>query len=211
MGVISSGSKASIIGMIAGILLSLFIYLLKSNRKTAVILMGVTIVTIGITLFSLISKEVHYLRGLTDIHRMERSINNRESIWKDQINDFSKKPEYFLIGMGKSIRLERHDESHSQYVRTLIETGLIGFSIFFFLICCILKITKREIIKRQNSLTIGLSAGIFCSTIALLIVGVTAEVFLVVRIMMIYWFFVALTMFAIYNQKNNNKYENLSK
>ena len=121
----------------------------------------------------------------------------RTWVWKNQVNAFLKHNQlYLLFGMGKSVS-PVYEESHSQYVRNFIETGIIGSLVFFFLIGMILKKTLHEFARGKDPFLVALCAGAFVSTLAMLVMAIAAEVFLSVKIDEIYWSLTALTMAVI--------------
>ncbi|GAG60009.1 unnamed protein product, partial [marine sediment metagenome] len=195
IGIISSGSRTCILGLILVVVLSLFFYQFKYGvLRSVFILLGLLII-IGV-IFSFVSDKVPYILRLQP-EIVLKSINNRSEIWKAQIDRVPENLFYYFFGMGKSIRLYGREESHSQYIRNFIETGLIGSLIFFFLIFVIIKKAFRGFLLRKEPLLIGLSSGLLVSTIAMLFISIAAEGFLVVKINEIYWFFVAITMAAL--------------
>ncbi len=205
IGVISSGSRTSILGLILVVVLSLFFYQIKYGVvKSVFTLLGLLII-IGI-IFSFVSGKVPYILGLQP-EKVLGSIIVRSGIWKAQIETMPEKLFYYLFGMGKSVRLYT-EESHSQYIRNFIETGLIGSLIFFFLIFVIIKKAFRGFLLRKDPLLIGLSSGLLVSTIAMLFISIVAEGFLVVKINEIYWFFAAITMAALSNKIKVNELKN---
>jgi O-antigen ligase len=196
IGVISSGSRTAILGLIVVIILSLFFYQFKCGMiKSVLITLGMMVI-IGV-MFYFISDKVPYILNLRP-ERALKSINGRSGIWIAQLEAMPEKTFYYLFGMGKSVwvRLSA-EESHSQYVRNFIETGIVGSLIFFFLIFVIIKKSFREFLSSKESLLTGLSSGLLVSTIAMLFISIVAEGFLVVKINEIYWFFTAISMAAM--------------
>jgi len=205
IGIISSGSRTSILGLILVVVLSLFFYQFKYGALKSVFIMLVLLIIIGV-IFYFVSDQVPYILNLMP-ERALNSINIRSGIWKAQVKTMPENLFYYFFGMGKSVRLYA-EESHSQYVRNFIETGLIGSLIFFFLIFVIIKKAFRGFLLRKEPLLIGLSSGLLVSTIAMLFISIAAEGFLVVKINEIYWFFVAITMAALTNKIKVNESKN---
>lgn len=194
IGIISSGSRTSILGLILVVVLSMFFYQIKYGVvKSVFILLGLLII-IGI-IFSFVSSKVPYILGLQP-EKALGSINIRSGIWKAQIETMPENLFYYFFGMGKSVRLYT-EESHSQYVRNFIETGIIGTIVFFILIFAILRRAFHGFLSGKGPFLIGLSSGLFISTCAMLFMSIAGEAFLVVKINEIYWFFTAITMAAM--------------
>ena len=205
IGIISSGSRTSILGLILVVVLSLFFYQFKYGvLKSIFIILGLLII-IGV-IFCFVSDRVPYILNLQP-ERALKSINIRSGIWKAQLETMPENLFYYFFGMGKSVRLYT-EESHSQYVRNFIETGLVGSLIFFFLIFVIIKKAFRGFLLRKDPLLTGLSSGLLVSTIAMLFISIAAEGFLVVKINEIYWFFVAITMAALSHKIKVNELKN---
>ncbi len=205
IGIISSGSRTSILGLVLVVILSLFFYQFKHGAvKSVFILLGLLII-IGI-IFSFASDRVPYILNLKP-EKALKSIDDRADIWDLQLKAMPDNLFYYFFGMGKSVRLYA-EESHSQYVRNFIETGLIGSLIFFFLIFVIIKKAFRGFLLRKVPLLIGLSSGLLVSTIVMLFISIVVEGFLVVKVSEVYWFFAAITMAALSNKIKVNKLKN---
>jgi len=208
IGIISSGSRTCILGLILVVVLSLFFYQFKYGvLRSVFILLGMLII-IGV-IFYFVSDKVPYILSLQPEIAL-KSINGRSKIWEAQIDRVPENLFYYFFGMGKSIRLYGREESHSQYIRNFIETGLIGSLIFFFLIFVIIKKAFRGFLLRKDPLLIGLSSGLLVSTIAMLFISIVAEGFLVVKINEIYWFFVAMTMAALSHKIEENELKSIT-
>jgi len=202
---ISSGSRTSILGLILVVVLSMFFYRFKHGTLKSIFIVLGLLILIGIVSFFISDKVPHI--SLLQPERAADSLNVRSEIWKAQIEAMPENLFYYFFGMGKSVRLWT-EESHSQYVRNFIETGIIGSLIFFFLIFVIIKKAFRGFLLSKDPLLIGLSSGLLVSTIAMLFISITAEAFLVVKINEIYWFFVAITMTVLSNKIKVNELKN---
>jgi len=197
VGIISSGSRTSILGLMLVVILSLFFYQFKYGAlKSIFVILGLLII-IGV-IFYFVSDKVPYILNLQP-ERALRSIDQRAEIWDSQLKAMPDNLFYYFFGMGKSVLLTS-DESHSQYVRNFIETGIIGSLIFFFLIFVIIKKAFGGFLLKKEPLLIGLSSGLLVSTIAMLFISIAAEGFLVVKINEVYWFFAAITVSALSNK-----------
>jgi O-antigen ligase len=190
-GVISSGSRTAIFGLFLATVLSLFLYQIR-RRTTKVFLISFFIPLIILTIFFIVSEEVPYGRIL--IHPVS-AIGPRIAIWQAQISLFLKNPFDIFFGLGKSVLLAT-EESHGQYVRNFIETGIVGSLAFFFLIFSIIRRAWRELLLGGSLIKTGLSAGLLVNTFVMLFISIVAEGFLVVKPNEVYWFFVGLAMAA---------------
>lgn len=199
IGVISSGSKTAILGLVMATILSLFFYQMKHRGLKPFFIGLVALFVIG-GLFYVISKKIPYILSTrTPI----ASLFSRVEIWQRQFAAFPENPFNILFGLGKSAFLTA-EESHSQYVRNFIETGIIGSLIFLFLIFIIIKKSFQGFSLEKDPFLVGLSSGLLVATLTLLFVSISAEAFIVVRIAEVYWFFAAITMAALSLKKQKN-------
>lgn len=79
-----------------------------------------------------------------------------------------------------------------QYIRVINETGLVGVLAFFYLFYAILKYLLSSYRNREDPFARSLSLGLFCTTIGLLVHGLGASTFLLVRVVEPYMMFLAL-------------------
>ena len=80
----------------------------------------------------------------------------------------------------------------AQYLKTLVETGLLGFAAFGFLIYTILKVTWNGYRRTNDKFYKGISMGFFAGAIAMLTHGLSTNTFIIVRIMEPFWFLMAI-------------------
>lgn len=123
---------------------------------------------------------------------VDRSTAERINVWKKGFAYLQERP---LLGHGIAAR----DVMDSQYVRTLIELGLIGFLIFLWIIFriykCTIILSKRAAEGWVKAISVGYLAGLT----GILIHGFGAITFYIVRIMEPFWFFTGLIMFLYIN------------
>lgn len=84
----------------------------------------------------------------------------------------------------------------SQYARVLIETGLLGFAAFCFLLYRVLKTTWESYRWNRYWVTKGLSLGMLIATIGLMVHSLGTISFLIVRIMEPFWMLMAFVVVA---------------
>ncbi len=213
LGVISSGSRVSFFGFIFALILIFFLYFIKkgiSNSFLMVLLIAVFVAGISVLVFS----EIPSLNRLIDpdvllFELSTKQYSTRLSIWKNQIMKISERPLLLFFGFGKSFLLAGQ-QSHSQYLKNLVETGIIGSLIFLFLIFVILKKSFEGFRSRKDSLARGLSAGLFVATLTMLLLSIAGEAFMVVKPNEVYWFFAALTM-TVFSFSKKEKSKNHAK
>jgi len=201
IGIVASGSRAAVMGFVLVIISSFFLYQIKTKNIKALLASLFILCSFGATTY-LISFRVHYLQNLQP-HRLLRSFNSRDVIWQAQLQKIPDNPIYYLFGLGKSAYLYT-EESHNQYLRNFIETGIIGSLIFLILIWAILKTSWRNFFKQTDKLLIGLSAGLLTSTLAMLLAAIPNDAFIVVKVNEVYWFFAGLTFSTYYLNRPKN-------
>jgi len=79
-----------------------------------------------------------------------------------------------------------------QYFRTLIETGFIGFSAFMYLLFKIFSTVLSTFRNTTDELFKGISLGLLVGFAAMLIHALTANTFIIIRIMEPFWFLMAM-------------------
>lgn len=117
------------------------------------------------------------------------SFNIRIRFWMSLIDGFMKNP---VFGMGLSIVKNSADGA---YIRLLVESGIIGFSIWMML--CI------HILKKFNGKSV-IDCFIRYSWIMLLLGAIFIDLFDASRVMLLYWFFLGIaTKWKEQNEENN--------
>ncbi len=80
----------------------------------------------------------------------------------------------------------------AQYVRTLIETGIVGMGAFLWLITSLFRAGWAAFRARINPFSRALGMGYLAGLVGLLVHGIGANTFIIVRIMEPFWFFTAI-------------------
>ncbi len=113
--------------------------------------------------------------------RLDTSTSARLDSWKQGVEGWSRRP---LFGYG----VTGFAFMDAQYVRVLIEAGLMGLAAFLWLLWRILRLGwdayRQSLGTRFHGLTLGYLAGFA----ALLVHGIGANTFIIVRIMEPFWF-----------------------
>jgi len=198
IGVFASGSRTSVLGWFVVIVLTFFLNLLRQRGGAKQFCSGIIILVAGWGLWKLVSKKVPALLRMATYAGAHAGLSTRFYVWKNQLVEALSHPEVILFGLGKSVYLWT-EESHSQYIRNFIETGIVGSFFFFFLIYFIIKEGFRGFQLKGKGIVIGLSAGLLVATGAMMFISIFGEAFLVVKIAEVYWFFVGLTMAVLYS------------
>lgn len=116
---------------------------------------------------------------------LDLSASERINSYLNILDDIKNRP---LFGYG----ITGYGFIDGQYFRTLIETGLIGFSAFLYLIYKIFSTALNLYRKAKDELFKGLSLGMLAGLAALLAHSVTANTFIIIRIMEPFWLMMAL-------------------
>jgi len=208
IGIFAAASRSNFWGLIIVLPLTIFLYLLK-ERKIKAFFVSLLVLICATFIFVSILKDLPNLQRTIDFERIKTA---RVSIWKGEVVDFLKyNPLFSFFGLGKSVMLpSAGQESHSQYMRNFIETGIVGSIAFLFLIFFIIKKSAEYFLRGKDPLLVGLSAGLLTSTVAMLIIAIPAEAFIVIKIAEVYWFFAALALVAlcIGEKQDNLKIQN---
>jgi len=208
LGVFASGSRASGIGLLFAGFLTILFYFLKEKKKLKVFFITILVFIIFATVFIFFLTKIPAAKRLIGLEAFfwelsAKDSSTRFSIWKTQTLEAFKHPLFLFFGYGKSAALV-YEESHSQYVRNLVETGFIGSIVFLFLIFVIIKKSFKGFLFKKNPFIIGLSSGLFVATLTMLLISIPAEAFIVVKIAETYWFFAAITMAVLASKKQEN-------
>lgn len=193
MGVVASLSKAAVIGLAISLILTFIFYTLKSKSLLKPLSISLLVLIACGMFFILPLTHNQTSRRLTGIFHPIENVEPRVRVWLEQLASFPINGVSIVFGLGKSAI----DESHNQFTRNLIDTGVAGSLIFLLLLTVILKKTGQAVLKSRQPLKIALASGAFITTLTLAIIGLTAESFLVVRIMTIYWYFMAIAMYEL--------------
>lgn len=198
-GLFATGSRTAAAGFFFALFLTFLLYFLKRKKKIQVFL--VIIIFLAVIIFSYFfifpkfgaaERAVSFLEGIS-IQLDPGSYSGRSIIWKENLKGFFKEPLFLFFGMGKSVYIV-YGESHNQFVRNFIETGIIGSLVFFSLIFAIIKMAFYGFSIKKEPLMVGLSSGLFVATLTMLLISLVSEPFIIVKIAETYWFFAALTM-----------------
>jgi len=107
--------------------------------------------------------------------------------WIDLFNQWTKEP-FFGYGLTGTRFVD------GQYIKVLVETGLVGFVAFILLIVMIFRQTLRIYKNSKDDLYRGLAIGFLAGHVGMLFHAITANTFIIIRIMEPYWFLAAMVM-----------------
>jgi O-antigen ligase len=127
-----------------------------------------------------------YLARIGDIY-LDQSSSARIFSWKDSFEAWKEKP---ILGRG----ITGHGFIDGEYIRTLPELGAIGLLAFLWLLWSIFKHSFSVYKKMDDELYKGLTLGFIAGFIGLAIHAITANTFIILRIMEPFWFITAIIM-----------------
>ena len=116
---------------------------------------------------------------------LDSSATERVQSWQGSLKDFKNHP---IFGYG----INGYWFIDGQYFRTLVELGLVGMSIFLFMLYQIGKFLLAAYRISDDSLGKGLTMGLFAGFLALLVHCIGSNTFIVVRIMEPFWFLMGI-------------------
>jgi len=119
--------------------------------------------------------------------RLEDSAATRIEIFKLAMQKWKKEP---LLGYGIGSSLPILD---NQYARIIIESGFLGLLSFIWIIFVLFMIAFRHLsILREDGFSSGLITGFIACLFGLVVHGIGAETFIIIRIMEPFWFLAAI-------------------
>jgi len=80
----------------------------------------------------------------------------------------------------------------AQYLKTLVETGILGITALGFLLYAVLRETRKVYKGTEDKFHKGISMGFFAGAVAMMAHGIGANTFIIVRIMEPFWFLMAI-------------------
>ena len=117
--------------------------------------------------------------------RLDTSTSARLKDWQNTFQAWIKHP---VIGYG----VTGYGFVDAQYLRVLVETGILGIFTFFYLLYSIFKLSINNVRNLKMPYFEGLSIGFVAGYIGLLVHALGANTFIIVRIMEPFWFFVGI-------------------
>jgi O-antigen ligase len=117
---------------------------------------------------------------------LDSSATERVLSWQGTLKDFKNHP---IFGYG----INGYWFIDGQYFRTLVELGLVGMSIFIFMLYQIGRFLLAAHRIASDNLSKGLTMGLFAGFLGLLVHCIGSNTFIVVRIMEPFWFLMGVT------------------
>jgi len=117
--------------------------------------------------------------------RLDTSTSARLVSWKESLQDWTKHP---LLGYG----VTGYHFVDAQFPRVLVETGILGFMAFCYLLFSILKVSLYNLKVLKTPYFQGLAIGFLAGFAGLVVHAIGANTFIIVRIMEPFWFFAGI-------------------
>ncbi|MBN1307317.1 MAG: O-antigen ligase family protein [Chitinispirillaceae bacterium] len=181
--VVISGSRSSIVGIIASIVIWLF-FGFSVTKKYLISIMVVGVVATVLFLFSPLRRLVIDTIKNSETSMLDISSYQRLIIWKEAFHQFAEASplnKLFGIGIGNYYTMTYSFQmiegfnwvsgAHNNYIHVLIETGIVGFFVFIFFFGFILAALWRR------STNDRLCRVLFYATLAFCFSGLTQETF----------------------------------
>ncbi len=173
-------------------------FLLLSDRKLVLTLVGVAgLVVAPFAVPESVKERVLYttekgervwerqqqesLGGIT----FDTSSSARIRSWKHALGDL---PNHPVIGYG----ITGWRFIDAQYLRVLLETGLLGLTTFLMLLWAVLRQARFTYREVKDPLFRGVALGFFVGTLGMMAHGLMANTFIIVRVMEPFWLLTAL-------------------
>lgn len=117
--------------------------------------------------------------------RLDSSTSARIESWRYGLTAWTRRP---FLGYG----VTGFPFMDAQYVRTLTETGLVGLGVLTWLVLAIFRTAWQTIRTMSDPFYRNLAMGYLAGLVGLLVHGIGANTFIIVRIMEPFWFFTAI-------------------
>jgi len=213
VGILGTLSKTVFVGFWFALVLSVALYVwntktLKAAFASFLLFVGVGAFTLG-AYFILILPSIEGAERLSDIKSPVKIIDSaqRGRIEPIVIPQFqaalSGTIAEHLFGRGKGA-IFMGTESHNQYLRNFVETGIAGSIAFLILIGAIIVRAWKGFKQKNGGLAAGLAAGVMAATLTMLFMSFVVDSFIVVKANMAYWFFLGLAMAVLYKKTRDN-------
>lgn len=116
---------------------------------------------------------------------LDPSTSERLHSMRDALGGWIKRP---ILGYG----VTGFRFMDAQYFRTLVETGIVGFACFLWLVISILKSSGDSLALLRDPDDRGIVVGFLAGTVGILVHAIGSNTFIIIRIMEPFWFFMAI-------------------
>ncbi len=204
VGIFGSGSQtAGVAFAFSSLVLGGLLFIKTHQRKYILYISSIVLVISTIITILLLTNSSSLLRQVYVLPKAEEEFSlsvkgSRANIWVEHLLPTFNSPIASAIGFGKSI----FGESHNQFIRNFAETGIIGLLLFIILVYELIRTSAIYFMKSSDPLSTALSAGLFCTTLAMILVSIPAESFIYsVKLSETFWSLTGITMAVLYRNK----------
>ena len=178
----------------AGFSLMAFLLLTKGLQRKVVILIVVLLIVLSLQFVpGRVRERAQFWKAEEGFERTETIGRTRfDPSASERIDRYRKMVDIFVQSPVLGQCMTGAGFIDGQYIRVLNETGLVGVLTFFYLFYAILKYLFSSYKNREDPFARSLSLGLFCATIGLLVHGLGASTFLLVRVVEPYMMLLAL-------------------
>lgn len=150
------------------VIFSVFVLAVLKDRKLFLVL-GAFLLTWQIVVPTAVSERVNMTQNANG--ELEASAQERVTLWQDAEKSIAHSP---IVGEGfATFQLQEHvgdlKDTHNWYVKVMVETGIIGLIMAFFLLQQMLAISFRLFRRATDPLYQGLGLGLFLAICASII------------------------------------------
>jgi O-antigen ligase len=187
-------SRASYLGLVP-MLLALAMF--SRNRRAVVILLAIGLAASPLLVSNLLPVSVKERISYTFKPQVQQptvrmgqvgldpSTSERLHSMRDAIEGWIRRP---VLGYG----VTGFRFMDAQYFRTLVETGIVGFACFLWLVVSILRSSGDSLALLRDPDDRGIVVGFLAGTVGILVHAIGSNTFIIIRIMEPFWFFMAI-------------------
>ena len=187
-------SRASYLGVVPTLLV---LALFSRNRRVVMIMLALGLMTAPLLLSNLmpvsVKERITYTFKPQADQPMVRlgavgldpSTSERLHSMRDALAGWIRRP---ILGYG----VTGFRFMDAQYFRTLVETGIVGFGCFVWLVISILRSSGDSLALLRDPDDRGIVVGFLAGTIGILVHAIGSNTFIIIRIMEPFWFFMAI-------------------
>ncbi len=187
-------SRASYLGVVP---MSLTLAIFSRNRRLVIVLLGFCLLLSPLLLTGLVPKAVKERiaytfkpeAGQATVHigkvGLDPSTSERLNAMQNAVRGWMRRP---ILGYG----VTGFHFLDTQYFRSLVETGIVGFAAFLWLVASTLRSAGDSLSLLRDSDDRGIVIGFLAGTVGILVHAFGSNTFIIIRIMEPFWFFMAV-------------------
>ena len=187
-------SRASYLGVVP---MSLTLAMFSRNRRLLLVVLGFCVLLSPLLLTDLAPKSVRERIAYTfkpeagqatvriGTVALDPSTSERLNAMSNAVRGWTRRP---ILGYG----VTGFHFLDAQYFRTLVETGIVGFVAFAWLVASTLRSAGESLSLLRDSDDRGIVVGFLAGTVGILVHAFGSNTFIIIRIMEPFWFFMAV-------------------